>query len=206
MKKLLLSVISAGSLSFFASCGPDIECYNGYYRNVTSYGVAANRYTPKGVGLDDPKNPEHVLDAGEVDWQVDGLERCLNKNFRESPVIDAGEAAIGWCFETRFYFGVNIKRGCIIVKVPDDIYKSECTGRLLFPCDVDEQLCRAKGFEPDSACPCNCRAIVQDNNYVITEPKLEVFRAELARVVTNCNNPWVVTQIKACLSNPHFSE
>ncbi len=213
--KSLLSIISAASLSFYVSCGCDNQCYNGNYQNVTSYKVEADRYTLKGIGIDNPKNPDYVLDADEVEWQVDELERCLNENFKENPIISKQEtgheydenevARGGWCVEKDFSKGVQIKRDCITVKIPDDIYTSMDSKRLLFKCDVNPQLCKDKGFEDATEETCNCRATVQDDNYVITEPRLEVFRAELARIVTGCNNPWVVTQIKSCLINPHFS-
>ncbi len=213
--KSLLSVISAASLSFCVSCGCDSQCYNGNYQNVTSYKVEAGSYTSKGIGLDGSKNPDYVLDADEVEWQVDGLEGCLNDNFKEDPIISEQEASHeydedgvargGWCVERDFSKGVQIKRDCITVKVPDDLYTSMDGKRLLFPCDVNPQLCKDKGFEDATKETCNCRATVQDGNYVITEPRLEVFRAELARIVTGCNNPWVITQIKGCLINPHFS-
>lgn len=204
--KSLLSLVSAAGLSFMATCGSEPECYSGYYRNVTSYEVNADRYTQKGIGLDDPIDAGHILDADEVDWQVDDLESCLHEQFSRNPVISSEDAKNAGCLKTDFSNGFGINRECLIVKVPDDLYRSPCTGRLLFECNVDEQLCRDKGFEPDPNCPCNCRATVQDDNYIITEPRLEVFRAELARIVTSCNNPWVVEQVVGCLRNPHFSE
>ena len=94
---------------------------------------------------------------------------------------------------------------CIKVKVPDSLYQSSCSGEWLFPCDVDDQYCRAKGIEPTEECPCDCRATVQDSNVIVTNHKLNLFRAELARMVTACNNPWLVPQLAPCLNNPHFT-
>ncbi len=214
--KSLLSIISAASLYFYASCGRDNDqCYNGHYKNTTSYSVEADSQTPRGIGLDNPNNLYYALDANEVDWQVDELEKCLNDNFAANPSIsdeeagheydENGVARGGWCLEKDFPEGISIRRECITVKVPDDLYTSMDGKRLLFECDVNPQLCKDKGFEDATEETCNCRATVQDDNYVITEPRLEVFRVELARIVTGCNNPYAVTQIKNCLNNPHFS-
>lgn len=191
-----------------ASCFPQDECYLNNYQNITNYKVEATEYTPKGIAIDQPINPEHQLDPNEIDWQVDELEKCLNENFKANPIISEEDASPenGWCYQRKFDKPIEIKRECLEVKVPDDLYQSVCSGQWLFPCDINPQACRDKGLEPEERCNCDCRAMIQDNNKIITNHKLNVFRGELARIITNCNNPWVVEQIRPCLTNPNYEE
>ncbi len=185
------------------ACG-EYDCYNNFYRNITSYDVEADTYTPEGIGLDNPQRQNYQLSPEEVDWQVNDLERCMNESFKTDPVISEEDAKNSYCLRREFYEPIAIKKECLTVKVPDDVYTSVCTGELLFECSIDPQLCIDKGLEPDPRCPCNCRATIQDENTILTEPRLKLFRAELARMATGCNNPWVVTQLRGCLDNPHL--
>lgn len=185
------------ALLFIPSCQPEEECcYDSRLANVTGYDIEADRYTPKGIGIDDPINPEFALNATELDGHVDDLEACLNENFLLNPVITEER---GHCLTWKFPNGLRIKRECLTVKVPDDLYQSPCSDQWLFPCDVDDQYCVAKGIVPTEECPCNCRATVQDNNSIVTNHVLNVFKGELARIITTCNNPWIVPQIMGCL-------
>lgn len=188
-----------------AACGPQGNCYHGNYLNITNYKVSIDEYTPKGIGIDQPNNPEHKLDPNEIDWLVDHLESCLNENFAKNPVISEEQAKNAWCMQKEFYNPITIKRECISVKVPDDLYHSQCSEQWLFPCNIDQQLCKDKGLNPGGNCPCHCRAMVQDDNVVITNHMLNVFLAETARIVTSCNNTWAVDQITPCVTNPHFN-
>ncbi len=184
-------------------CDDDKVCYeSNNYQSVTSYDVVPDTYTPKGIGIDNSDNPGWQLDPAEIDFMVDSLEECLNANFAANPVIPdyVASPSVANCYRKDFSEGVNIERDCLTVKVPDDLYSSPCTGKLLFMCDVDPQLCADKGFSPNPDCPCSCRATIQDSNCIITEPTLEVFKGELARMVTSCNNVWVVEQIVPCLN------
>jgi hypothetical protein len=192
--------ILLAALLLFTACEPEEECCyeDSHLANITFYSVKANRHTPNGIGLDDPLNPEHVLDAAEIDRKMDAFEACLNKNFLNNPYVVEEN---GHCLRTNFEDGISIKRHCLTIKVPDDLYKSKCSDEWLFPCDVDDQYCLAKGIVPTEECPCSCRATVQDNNNLITNHVLNVLWGELARVVTTCNNPWVVPQIQGCLSD-----
>ncbi len=210
----LKSILMGAAFGCLAgSCGQ--PCYpERNYQSVTYYDVNVDRYTPKGIGLDDPKNEAWKLDADEVDWQVDDLERCMNKGFAENPVLSEESNPVVTfsgqtfqnCTRSEFYEKIEIRRDCLTVKVPDDLYQSKCGDQMLFPCDVDPQACLDKGVTPTEECPCACRAIIQDDSCIITNPAMSVFRGELARMVTGCNNSWIVEQLKGCLSNPHLSE
>ncbi|MFH0752469.1 MAG: hypothetical protein V1914_02620 [archaeon] len=214
MRNKLLSLVAVAGLGFIANCDFSELCYYRPYQNTTSYEVIPDRYTPNGIGLDDPKKEEWRLDAGEVDWQVDDFEACLNENFAKNPVLSEesnpvvtfGDYTFQNCVKNEFYETFEVKRDCLVVKVPDDLYESKCSDQMLFPCDVNPQACLDKGVGPTEECPCNCRATVQDDNYIITNPALSVFRGELARIVTTCNNPWIVEQLRGCLLNPHLFE
>jgi len=200
MRKALFAVAISFGLTW--SCHPkEMVCYgSNNYKNITDYDVVPDVYTANGIGIDNSNNPEWQLNPVEIDFMVDSLEECLNANFKANPIIPEDIASSANCYRKDFSEGITIVRNCISVKVPDDLYRSSCSGKLLFRCDVDPQLCLDKGLEPNPACPCSCRAMIQDNNCIITEPTFEVFKGELARMVTSCNNPWRVGQIAPCLS------
>jgi hypothetical protein len=139
-------------------------CYWNGYMNITSYVVNPTTMTEGGIRVDDP---EEQLDLDELDRQTDSLEECL---------------------------GMTIERDCLTVKVAPDWYISECSGQELFPCEMPDSVCLSpdKGLTEEDLerCPCNCRAIIQDETTVIVTPNLLLYRGELARMVTGENNPW----------------
>jgi hypothetical protein len=93
--------------------------------------------------------------------------------------------------------GTRINRECLGVKIPDDWFVSECSGEELLPIPADPALCDAKGLSRD--CGCYWRVETQDDNIIVVPPGLELYKAELARIVTGENNVWVVPRITACL-------
>ena len=147
----------------------DNQCYFSGFQNVTSYEVSQTGVTAKGIKLDDPNG---LLNVEKLDSFVTQVEKCLD---------------------------IMIKSNCITVKVPLDLYQSPCTGKLLFPCSIDEQICRDKGLEPTKECPCNCRGAIQDENIIVIEPTLEIFKGELVQIMTGISNPWTHLRTSRCL-------
>lgn len=145
------------------------DCYLNNYSNITNYKVKITRHTPNGIALDDPGN---LLDDEEIDRVVNEVEECL---------------------------GRGVKKNCLIIKIPKDFYISPCSGKLLFPCNINKQICIDKGLEVSEECPCHCRSIIQDENYIITTPDLENFKGELVRMITGINNPWINEDVSMCL-------
>ncbi len=143
-------------------------CYNNHYLDITTYDISQNLSTTNGIKVDDP---QRELDLAELDRQTTSLEECLR---------------------------ITVNRQCLIVKVAPDWYTSPCSGQQLFPCDIPISVCEDKGITLTEECPCNCRAIIQNENTIIVTPDLLLYRAELARMVTGVNNPWVPT-LSHCL-------
>lgn len=165
--------------------------------NVTSYQInpADGRQTPGGVLVVGPKKDVTAEFIAGVDAKVQQLDICLQKA------------------------GFNpIKRKWFGVYVPADWYVSPCTGQQLIPSRADYKLCEAK-LDPDGnpikipeqcmgvtaptmlcPCPCNFRATVQDNFWIVTAPDLHLFKTELTRLVTGVNAPWANERTKNCLN------
>jgi len=136
------------------------NCYRNGYMNITDYEVSTNLVTEKGIRVDDPL---FQLDLAELDRQTDALEACLE---------------------------ISIRRECLTVKVAPDWYISPCSDQQLFPCDINPQVCEDKGVILTEECPCNCRAMIQNETTIIVTPNLYIYRGELARMITGINNPW----------------
>lgn len=119
----------------------------------------------------DVDNSGYEVDLNEIDRIVNEFEEC---------------------------YGI-VYKSCLTIKVAPDWYVSPCSGQQLFPCDIDEALCEQKGLTPNEECPCNCRAIIQDENTIIITPDLLLLQGELARMVSGINNPWAEEEIVECL-------
>ncbi|MEA3272143.1 MAG: hypothetical protein U9P90_00570 [Patescibacteria group bacterium] len=187
-------------LLFVCGCNPQ-KCYYNNYQNITDYGISPNTETPNGIAVD---TSEFDVDLEEIDRQVDSLESCLREAFAENSLIDEETAVAqdcrvdGFGLRREFDLEFTINRDCLIVKIASDWSVSSCSGQQVFPCDINPAVCEAKGIEVTDECPCMCRSMLQDENTVVTTPNLYLFRGELARMVTGCNNPWFAP-ISQCL-------
>jgi hypothetical protein len=157
-------------------CEPEEQCYYNSYSNVTSYNFVEDARTSKGISVMRGKNNSVSLE--EIDLRVDELEACLRAKGRQ----------------------VTVKRSCLKVLIPNNWYTSECTGSQMFSCRINPQVCLDKGITEEelAVCPCACRAIIQDENIIVSAPNLQLFKAELARMVTGINNVWT-TNFTECL-------
>lgn len=143
-------------------------CYYNSYLSITEYEEDIDLQTAKGIQV---TSNNQEIDLIEIDRQVDALENCLNQ---------------------------SIRRECFRILVAPDWYISKCSGQELFPCRMPIKVCEDKDIIITEECPCNCRAIIQDENIIIVTPNLYLLRAELARMVTGINNPWI-PPIGSCL-------
>jgi len=176
MKTLLVTI------ALFSFC---TQYYPERFANVTQYAISSSLETPKGIRVDPG---HHQVDLAKIDRYVDELEACIGK---------------------------AIKRDAFAVKFPDDLYISPCTGEELFPCKMPVDVCIKKVVDnhvqlipgspctldelPCLPCPCHCRAAIQANAAVITNTKMNLFKAELTRLVTGVNNPWENNYLAKCL-------
>jgi len=107
--------------------------------------------------------------------------------------------------------GIKVKKKCFSVLIPDDWFYSSVSNQQLLPYAAPIEYCWAKGLDipeecdgvaiPTTECPitCNWRAATQNNCMIITVPNLVLYKAELARLITGVNNPWLDENIQECL-------
>lgn len=195
MKKIQL-VLAICLIGF----GCDDNCYRNYYQNITDYEISINSITPNGVNVDDSG---FYVDLEEIDRQIDEMETCVQNALAGG--IDLAIARTQGCRDESWNYrvdfsGISVLRECLTVKIAPDWYVSHCSEDYMeiFPCDISPQVCIDKGLEITDECPCRCRSAIQDENIVITTPNLYLFRGELARMITGCNNPWF-SPISQCL-------
>lgn len=192
-------------LLFSEGCADSDKCHNNNYQNITDYEITINSLTPNGINVDDSG---FFVDLNELDRQVDEMEICVQNAFADGIDLETAQAQDcrmeGWNYRTDF-FGISVKRECLIVKIALDWYTSRCSGQQVFPCDINPQVCIDKGLEITNECPCQCRSMIQDENIIITTPDLYLFRGELARMMTGCNNPWFGA-VSACLVDQRREE
>lgn len=171
-----------------AGCGSP-PCYPTSARyNVTGYARSPGRSSPGyGFAVDDPGAE---LDLQSVDHTVANVIECVQEVW---PTMTPEERQRARCTGTPAIEA----RSCLVVQVPPDWYVSPVTGNQIFPCDVGDAPCLAKGQVPTAANPCSCRAIIQDQSRVLTAPNLELFPARLTELLTGCDDIWQ-TPLKAC--------
>ena len=190
------------TLIFIIGCNPPQMCYQNHYQTLTNYAVNATETTPEGIGVD---SSGQAVDLAKIDRLTDELEACLRTNFADDPAIPADAAAKADCRtdgvtpKTNLDPNVTVKRECLTVKIPTDWIVSACSGEEVLLLPADDAFCLAKGITPTPECPCRWRVATQDDNTIVSPPGLKLYKAELARIVTGCNNVWVVPQITACL-------
>jgi len=171
-----------------------IGCPNGGYH--PNYVNATDCKVEKSQGVRTPGSVLVVVSEKDntlvlfalIDQQVGALDACL---------VGLGRPKV-----RRDWFGILI---------PPDWYESLCSNEQLVPSRADPKLCEAKGLTIPEACrwithpsvlcpcPCNFRAIIQDNYWIVTAPNLKLFKAELLRLVTGVNNVWTDAKLRTCL-------
>lgn len=151
-------------------CGCDPGPFpNNYSPNYTSLRFTETTTTPSGVSVDDPRSE---LDLVLVDQVIAKTLQCMHVSATLPPE-----------------FGV---------KVPERWWVSSCTGSQIFDCNIGNEGCYAKGQTPTAECPCKCRAVVQDNRYIITTPNMVVLPGRLITLITGIENPWADASLADC--------
>jgi hypothetical protein len=186
MKYLLVA-----GLALLLACDAPRHCYGTTRPNFTAYVVTASALTPAGLALDDPQG---LLDPLVVDGTVSRVSDCL-RQFETQP-LSPEEARDNVCYGDHFEAG---PRSCVVVKVAPDWRRSPCSGEQVFPCWVGDGPCLAKGEQPSPECPCSCRAVIQNQDVVVTTPDLRLFPAALVSLATDCDSPWS-GRLKSCSS------
>lgn len=136
-----------------------------------------------------------------IDRQVDEVETCLRETFPrgELPPDLINTAHCDWGS-----FPLQISRGCLRVKVASDAMLSADETQEVLPATGPVSICISKGLCPvgstDQSCPCHVRAGIQDNEVIVVAPSAYLFKDPLIRMVTGCNNPWVVAASGATLA------
>ncbi len=165
--------------------------YRSWFSNVTQYkySVGKAKKTPAGVRYFAPAKDDTQAFRDKLDVLTHELAACLPK------------ANPSW----------QVRRDWFVVLVPTDWYVSACSKQQLVPSTPPCSACRSKKLViPDKCCGlrlptseckcvCNMRAVVQDNYAIVTAPNLLLYKAELARLITNVNNVWTHKQIRQCL-------
>jgi hypothetical protein len=158
------------------------ECYPGGFLSLTNYKIGNYILTPGGIKV---YNNYTEVDLNLIDTKVDELEKCL---------------------------GVEIHRSCFSVLIPDDWFVSSCSGEQMLPVAAPYKQCEDKGLyleekcrglsRPTLECPCVCtyRVALQDDYFIVSPPNLKLFKVDLARLVTNVNNPWKDPNISKCVN------
>lgn len=187
---------------------PPQVCYaNPNEYNYTNYSFQGNRTTPRlGIQVDDKKNE---LDLDQVDQTAINVLNCLTPLLKQPMTAD--ERAQNYCIGEP---STGLKP-CLKIKVAEDWYTSQCnsTGpyahQQIYPCTVPPSACEEKGEHPTAACPCSCRGLPQDENYltpgvstqvgdmIVLTPDLELLPQVLTMYITGCARPFS-TRVVAC--------
>ena len=178
------------SFALLAGCAPEL-CYRPWHHveMVSGYDVEPNfRVSEKfGFVIDDRK---HEIDDGVLDQTVENTLRCIEGLGR----LTEEERRAAWCTGEV----VPEIRSCLVIKAAPE-WRYSCDGRTqVFSCNAPDASCRAKGLEPTAACPCSCRAAVQDNSILITAPNLELVPWRLTEMLTGCDQLQNVPRLAAC--------
>ncbi len=186
---------------FLVGCGGDPVCYHNNYQTLKRYPVNFTQMTSMGIGVD---STGQKVDLAIIDRLTSQLDICLEKSFKANPTITSELAKKADCRTDvgvpRVRFDNIYIKTCFKVKVPNDWEYSKCyPEEQLLPISAPDALCEAKGLHPTPECPCRWRVETQDDYIIVSPPNLKLFKAELARMVTGCNNVWIVPQIIACL-------
>lgn len=118
---------------------------------------------------------------------LDAVVRCLEPLNRHW--LTPEEATTAECLGPRHIEA----RACIrLAVVPEWHWNCDGTEQV-FSCSVGPQRCLEKGQVPTPACPCSCRAQIQDNTTVWTAPNQKLLAAYIVTLLTGCLSPWTPT-------------
>lgn len=166
------------------------------YSDVTHYDIHYDRQTAEGISVNGD------LNLVTIDRLTDEVEACLASLYPKgelpADVIRASSCIVSKYnpFIHREWIGVKLApdwfKGCY---AEDYSYVGPGNGEEIFHVLPDEQqsidrLCMDKGFVPTPICPCGVRAIIQGNSTIITAPNLHMYKAEIIRLISGCNNIW----------------
>jgi hypothetical protein len=168
---------SVGWASLIFACSP---CYNSEEPNYTNYPVRTTSHSALGFGIDDPNNE---LDLTRLDKIVGSVRDCI-ASLRE---LTDNEIAQGDCITPTPIAEV---RSCLTVKTAPD-WHLDCLGKEQVFGNAPVASCEAKGETPTASCPCEFRAIIQDNCTIVTAPNMKILAGQLATLMTTCNDSWV---------------
>lgn len=167
------------ALVFVLSCGPPPEERPEYFANVTNYAIRPSQKTPRGIAVD----PSGMcVDLAAIDRKFLEVETCL-RSLHPNLLISNETWRAGNCVYQDMYFWRPV------VKISPDSHVG-CLEEQVFPCSVDPVHCFEKGLTPTEACPCECRGAIQGGD-VVTTPDLYLLKADIIRLDTSCNTPWV---------------
>lgn len=172
---------------FILSCPPFVyqhspPCYPEAGRfNYTAYATDGGYFVEElGITIDDPRGD---LDLKRVRHAINATVECVNRVY---PALTRDQHAAAYCMSVP---DLTI-HSCMRIQVPQDWHVSQCTGSQVFPCNVPTASCTAKGQTPTEVCPCSCRAMIQDQQTILTAPNLELFPAQLTELLTGCQQIW----------------
>ena len=175
MRAKIQRYVQGATAALVFGCAP---CYDSYEPNYTNYSVHRTGISSLEYGLDDPKGE---LDRVRLDKIVEDVKDCVAAVLPLTPQ----EQQEGECMGTP----TPEIRSCLTVKDAPDWH---------WGCNNQEQLfgsapiasCEAKGLTPTADCPCEFRAIIQDNCTVITTPNMKILAGQLTTLFTGCTNAW----------------
>lgn len=127
--------------------------------------------------------------AADVMEQLRAVEACLAPLRSQwlSPEEEVAAECIG-----RSAAALEL-RSCLRVAVAPDWRLSQCSGEQVFPCAIGPERCLEKGQQPTAACPCMCRATIQDQTTIWITPNRRLLSAYAVTMLTGCLSPWTPT-------------
>lgn len=166
------------------------------YENVANYTINYNTVTPEGLKVD---TSGQEVDLTQIDTQFNNVVSCLTNKFPNGLPTDV--IAASHCT----YNNTIIDKAQLGIKIAPNWHNtpSTCGGTAgygpmeVFPCNVPNSLCEAKGLMVTPDCPCECRSAVLDNSIVVTTPNLYLLNDALIRILTSCNDIWT-SELAGC--------
>lgn len=166
-------MMKLASLILFIGVACQPPCYPEiHYSNFTNYPTPAEGLTPEDADLLSRVAAclaplrQHWLSSEEAQ-----AAECLP---RENAVLEV--------------------RSCLRVAVAPDWSYGSCGGmEQVFPCQIGPERCLEKGLHPTLACPCMCRAQIQDETTIWITPNRKLLAAYAVTMLTGCLSPWTST-------------
>lgn len=175
------------------ACDRD-DCYHNnfqtdqYSEYPESYRDAnVNAVSPDGIQVD---TGGYAVDLEELDDRVNKIEGCVLAVMRDEYAADLDtETQMAWgCWTDNFNERQKLKRDCLIIKVVPPAAMSTDGLWQLLDATAPDYLCEEKGQTPDAQHPCRYRAIVVDENILMTPPALYLW--DIVSIMTGCTQIW----------------